>query len=104
MANGDTSFRPVVIFHGKRIIASQENYDPRVNVYFNEIAYNNEELFSQWLKDVYISYIEEEAKAYEESMLVMNVATFHKIKDILALLKANGILPAMIPDEFTSLL
>jgi hypothetical protein len=64
MANGDTFFRPVVIFHGKGTIASRENYNPRVNVYFNETAYNNEELFFQWLKDVYIPYIEEEAKAY----------------------------------------
>jgi hypothetical protein len=46
MANGDTSFKPVVIFHGKGTVASWENYDPQVNVYFNEIAYNNEELFS----------------------------------------------------------
>jgi hypothetical protein len=104
MANGDTSFRPVVIFHGKGIIASRENYNLRVNVYFNEIAYNNEELFSQWLKDVYIPYIKEEAKAYEENMLVMNVATFHKTKNILALLKANGVLPAIISDRFTNLL
>jgi hypothetical protein len=47
MANGDTPFKPVVIFHGKEIVVSRENYNPRVNVYFNEIAYNNEKLFSQ---------------------------------------------------------
>jgi hypothetical protein len=104
MANGDTSFRPMVIFYGKRTVASRENYNPRVNVYFNETAYNNEKLFSQWLKDVYIQYIEETAKAYEKSILIMNIATFHKIKGILALLKANGILPAIIFDGFINLL
>jgi hypothetical protein len=45
MANADTPFKPVVIFHGKGIVASWENYDPRVNVHFNKTAYNNEELF-----------------------------------------------------------
>jgi hypothetical protein len=46
MANGDTPFKPVVIFHGKGTITSRERYDPRVKVYFNETAYNNEKLFS----------------------------------------------------------
>jgi hypothetical protein len=68
MANGDTSFKPVVIFHGKRTIANRENYNPRVDVHFNETAYNNEELFSQWLKDVYIPYANG-----DNSMMVMDM-------------------------------
>jgi hypothetical protein len=48
--------------------------------------------------------VEKEAKAYEESMLIIDVATFHKTEDILNLLKANSILPAIITGGFTSLL
>jgi hypothetical protein len=78
MANGDTFFKPVVIFHGKRTMVSRENYDPRVDVHFNETAYNNEELFFQWLKDVYIPYANG-----DNSMMVMDVAIFHKTEGIL---------------------
>jgi transposase len=99
MANGDTPFKPVVIFHGKGTVASRENYNPRVDVHFNETAYNNEKLFSQWLKDVYIPYADG-----DNNMMVMDVATFHKTEGILGLLKSNNILPAIIPPEFISLL
>jgi hypothetical protein len=99
MANGDTPFKPVVIFYGKRTVASRENYDPRVDIHFNETAYNNEKLFSQWLKDVYIPYANG-----NNSMTVIDVATFHKTEDILGLLKSNNILPAMIPPGLTNLL
>jgi hypothetical protein len=92
MANGDTPFKPVVIFHGKGTVASRERYDPRVEVYFNETAYNNEKLFSDWIQQVYIPYIDD-----KDSMMIMDVATFHKTEGILQLLKTNGILPAMIP-------
>jgi hypothetical protein len=78
MANGDTPFKPVVIFHGKRTIASREFYDPRVEVYFNETAYNNEKLFSDSIQQVYIPYIND-----ENSMIIIDVAIFHKIKGIL---------------------
>jgi hypothetical protein len=45
--DGIPCFKPVIIFYGKGTMASRENYDPRVDVHFNETAYNNEELFSQ---------------------------------------------------------
>jgi hypothetical protein len=99
MANGDTPLTPVVIFHGKGIVASRENYDSRVDVHFNETAYNNEELFSQWLKDVYIPYADG-----DNSMMVMDVAIFHRTEGILDLLNSNNILPAMIPPGLISLL
>jgi hypothetical protein len=53
MADGSTSFKPVLIFHGKGNMAKRESYDDRVDVYFNETAYNNEKLFHRWLQDIY---------------------------------------------------
>jgi hypothetical protein len=45
MADSSTSFKPMVIFYGKRIVANWENYNDRVDVHFNDTTYNNEELF-----------------------------------------------------------
>jgi hypothetical protein len=45
MADGSTPFKPVIIFHSKGTVATRENYDERVEVHFNETAYNNEKLF-----------------------------------------------------------
>jgi hypothetical protein len=45
MADGSTPFKPVVIFYGKGTVAKRENYNERVEVHFNETAYNNKELF-----------------------------------------------------------
>jgi hypothetical protein len=92
MANEVPPFKPVVIFHEKGTIARLERYDPRVEVYFNETAYNNEKLFLDWIRQVYIPHIGD-----EDGMLVMDVATFHKTEGIIQLLKANRILPAIIP-------
>jgi hypothetical protein len=89
----------VVIFHNKGTVVNRENYNPRVDVHFNETAYNNEKLFSQWLKDVYIPYADG-----DNNIMVIDVATFHKTEGILGLLKFNNILPAMIPPELTNLL
>jgi hypothetical protein len=55
MANGDTTFKPVIIFHGQGTVLAKEQpyYDPRVEVHFNPTAYHNEEIFLKWLKHVY---------------------------------------------------
>jgi hypothetical protein len=45
MADGSTPFKPVIIFHSKRTVAKRENYDAKIQVEFNETAYNNEGLF-----------------------------------------------------------
>jgi hypothetical protein len=45
MADGSTPFKPVIIFHGKGTIAKREHYNERIEIHFNEIAYNNKELF-----------------------------------------------------------
>jgi hypothetical protein len=83
MADGNTPFKPVVIFHGKGTVASKENYDDRVDVHFNEIAYNNEDLFHTWLCDIYQPYVAQHARGNEESLIIMDAASFHKTEIIL---------------------
>jgi hypothetical protein len=80
MANGDTPFKPVIIFHGQRTVLAKEQpyYDPRVEVHFNPTAYHNEEMFLQWLEDVYQPYIAKNAHDKEESLVVMDAAAFHE--------------------------
>jgi hypothetical protein len=50
MANVDTPFEPILIFYGQGtvIIKERPRCDPRVNVYFNPIAYHNECFWSGW--------------------------------------------------------
>jgi hypothetical protein len=53
MADGSTPFKPVVIFYGKRTVAKKEKYDNRVDMHFNNTAYNNKNLFHTWLRNIY---------------------------------------------------
>jgi hypothetical protein len=78
MADGSIPFKPVVIFHGKRTIAKRENYDERVEVHFNETAYNNEELFHNWLRNTFEPYVVGIIEAGETKLIVMDSASFHK--------------------------
>jgi hypothetical protein len=89
MANGDTPFKPVLIFHGQGIVITKEqpHYDPRVNVYFNPTAYHNKEMFLEWLEDTYQPYIASQAGEGEESMMVMDAAAFHKTPPIMKFLR-----------------
>jgi hypothetical protein len=106
MADGSTLFKPVIIFYGKETVAKREHYDERVEVHFNEIAYNNEELFYNWLKDNFEPYVAETAKAGETSLIVMDAALFHKTEAILDFIR-NSEAPmttALIPSGLTSLL
>jgi hypothetical protein len=106
MANDDTSFKPVFIFHGQRTVITKEqpHYDPRVDVYFNPIAYHNEEMFLEWLEDTYQPYIASQAGEGEESMVVMDAAAFHKIPPIMKFLREviPPILTALIPPGLIS--
>jgi hypothetical protein len=72
---------------GTVIIKKQPRYNPRANVYFNSIAYYNEEMFLEWLEDTYQSYIASQAGEGEESMVVMDAAAFHKIPLIMKFLR-----------------
>jgi hypothetical protein len=106
MANGDTSFKPVLIFYGQGTVITKEqpHYDPRVDVYFNLIAYHNEEMFLEWLEDIYQPYIASQAGEGEESMVVMDAAAFHKIPPIMKFLleAVPFIFTAFIPLGLTS--
>jgi hypothetical protein len=105
MADGSTPFKPVVIFHGKGTVASKESYDDRVDVHFNDTAYNNEDLFHAWLRDIYQPYVAQNAHGNEESLIVMDAASFHKTEAILDFIR-QAELPmttAIIPPNLTSL-
>jgi hypothetical protein len=105
MANGSTSFKPVIIFYGKGTVATRENYDERVEVYFNETAYNNEKLFHAWLRDIYQPYVTQQAYNNEESLIVMNAALFHKTENILDFIRNSepSMTIALIPSGLISL-
>jgi hypothetical protein len=105
MADGSTPFKLVIIFHGKETVVTRENYDERVEVHFNETAYNNEELFHAWLRDIYQPYVIQQARNNEESLIVMDAALFHKTENILDFIR-NSEPPmtiALIPPGLTSL-
>jgi hypothetical protein len=80
MANGDTSFKPVIIFYGQGTVLAKEQpyYDLRVEVHFNPTAYHNKEMFLRWLEDVYQPYVADNADGNEESLVVMDAAVFYK--------------------------
>jgi hypothetical protein len=105
MADGSTPFKPVVIFHGKGTVAKRENYDERVEVYFNETAYNNEELFHSWLRDTLEPYVAGTIEAGETSLIVMDAASFHKTEGILGFIRTSEtpMTTALIPPGLTSL-
>jgi hypothetical protein len=105
MADGSTPFKPVIIFHGKGTVASKENYDNRVDVHFNDTAYNNEELFHTWLSDIYQPYVAQHAQGNEESLIVMDAASFHKTETILDFIRQAEppMTTALIPPGLTSL-
>jgi hypothetical protein len=105
MANGDTPFKPIIIFHGRGIVLVKEQpyYDPRVEVHFNQTAYHNEEMFLKWLKDVYQPYIASQANVKEESLVVVDAAAFHKTPAVMKFLHEAEppMLTALIPPGLT---
>jgi hypothetical protein len=108
MANGDTPFKPVIIFHGQRTVSAKEQpyYDPRIEVHFNPTAYHNEKIFLKWLEDVYQPYIANNAHGEEESLVIMDAAAFHKTPAVIKFLyeAEPPMLTALIPPGLTSYL
>jgi hypothetical protein len=108
IANGNTPFKPVIIFHGQRTVLAKEQpyYDPRVEVHFNPTVYHNEEMFLKWLKDVYQPYIADNANAdgKKENLVIMDAAAFHKIPAVMKFLHEAYplMLTALIPPRLTS--
>jgi hypothetical protein len=105
MADGSTPFKPVIIFHGKGTVARREHYDNRVDVHFNETAYNNEDLFYTWLQNIYQPYVTQQACGIEESLIIMDAAAFHETEAIRTFIKQAQppIRTAIIPPGLTSL-
>jgi hypothetical protein len=105
MADGSTPFEPVVIFRGKGTVAKKEKYDDSVDVHFNETAYNNEDLFHTWLRDIYWPYVVQHANGNEKSLIVMDAAAFHKTEIILDFIRNSEppMTTALIPPSLTSL-
>jgi hypothetical protein len=78
----------------------QHLYSPDVTVEFNKTAYNNEELFSQWIDKKFTSAVAD----MSDVLLVMDVASFHKTDHIKQRLKKLKITLALIPPGLTSFL
>jgi hypothetical protein len=108
MANGDTHFKPVIIFHGQGTVLAKEEpyYDSRVEVHFNPTAYHNEEILLKFPKDVYQPYIAEHTHGEKESLVVMDAAAFHKTPAVMKFFHEASppMLTALIPPGLTSYL
>ena len=104
-ADGIQRIKPKLIFHGvsgptNRILKQESHlYSPDVTVEFNSTAYNNEGLFKQWIEEELAPITNQ-----KDTMLVMDVASFHKTPEILDHLKSINILPTLIPPGCTSIL
>jgi hypothetical protein len=107
MANDNIPFKPVIIFLNRETVLNKKQpyYDPRVEMHFNPKAYNNEEMFLKWLKNVYQPYIANNADANskKENLIIMDAATFHKTPAVMKFFhKAEPpMLTALIPPEVT---
>jgi hypothetical protein len=102
-ADGEPRLRPTLIFHGQGNVAVAERaaYHPDVVVEFDKEACNNEDLFPHWIDKQLQPTLE------GDTMLVMDVASFHKTDTVRARLQKElpaYVLPAMIPGGLTCLL
>jgi hypothetical protein len=98
-ADGIPRIKPKLIFHGKATnegdkIEERESYlyNKGVTVYFNESAYNNEQLTIEWLDTELILMLKPTAQ--DRLLLALDSATFHKTPAILQKLRDNYITPA----------
>jgi DDE superfamily endonuclease len=98
-----------LIFHGKpteeggKIEEHEKHlYNKGVTVYFNDSAYNNEQLTMEWLDTELIP--EFKPTAQDRLLLALDTATFHKMPAILQKLRDNYIIPALVPPGCTGLL
>src|SRR6185437_9584071 len=99
--DGVLRLMPIIIFKGKGNMTNEERqaWNKDVKVYFDDNAYNNEELFTRWIFEELIPQI-----AGKDTLFVMDVASFHKTDQILSTLRGNTVTPAIIPPSYTSLL
>jgi len=101
-ADGEWRVNPLLIFHGQGTVYEKEKpfYHPDVTVRFNETAYNNEQLFLEWIE----SELKPALVREKENLLVMDVASFHKTSPVKDKLKSMGVTTALIPPGMTCLL
>jgi len=103
--DGELRIKPKLIFHGssgpngKILKAERDKYSPDVTVEVNETAYNNEDLFKQFVEDELIPVFEG-----DDGLLVMDVATFHCTQAIMDLLRESKVTTALIPPGCTCIL
>lgn len=103
--DGELRIKPKLIFHGSsspngKILKAESNkYSPDITVEVNETAYNNEELFKQFIEDELIPAFED-----NNGLLVMDVASFHCTQAVMDLLRQSKITTALIPPGCTSFL
>ena len=101
-ADGIKRCKPTLIFYGSDTTKSREEFflDPRVNIEYNEKAYNNEELLLHWLETEYKTLRDASGK---DHLLVLDQASFHRTPAVLNFLRANYTVPAVVPSGCTSL-
>jgi len=113
-ADGIARIKPKIIFHGKSsdrgtIRRKEEHHwHPGVTVEINETAYNNEELFLQFIDEELIPALQKAPGTIpdnaRESLLLMDVAGFHTTPQVLQKLRSASITTSLIPSGCTGLL
>lgn len=101
-ADGVKRLPPKLIFHGTPggIIDHRERafWDPRVTIEITESAYNNEKLLLKWIEQEVSNVVGD-----QESLLVMDSATFHKTEAVKQKLQDHQIVLAVVPPGCTGL-
>ena len=114
-SDGIPRIKPKLIFHGKTgdNIRKQEGHlwNSGVTVEFNPTAYNNEDLFLQFIDQELFPALNIQPVTApnpqgleERSLLVMDVASFHKTPTVLSKLQESGVTVSLIPGGCTGLL
>jgi hypothetical protein len=104
--DGECRLNPTIIFKGStgdksRIFKDEGHlYAPGITVIYNEHAYNNEDLFSEWIKKD-LSTVK---SPFRDFLLVMDAASFHLTEVVKEEIKKQLITTALIPAGCTSLI
>lgn len=100
-ADGEPHFRPLIIFRGKGNITAEERaaYDPRIDVEYNDTAYNNETLIAAWLDKYVRGHI-----GGRPALLIWDAFRSHKTRKVLDMIKEMDLIAAIIPGGLTGLI
>ena len=122
-ADGISQIKPEIIFHAKTgdgiVRRESHKWSANVTVEFNETAYNNENLFKQFIHEELLPALNTpypivrtlqpttplplnqnptHLSSSTRSLLLMDMAAFHITDSILATLRENNIVPSIISD------